>query len=105
MVIFEIARAKKVQPSYIALGHIFPTQTKNMPSQPQGVRRLQAYASLLKGAFPCVAIGGINQKRFTSVAETGVDCVAVVTAITQADEPNQATHKLMQLFEEAKQIQ
>lgn len=34
----ELARAKAVQPSYIALGHIFPTQTKDMPSAPRGWR-------------------------------------------------------------------
>ena len=32
----ELARALAVKPSYIALGHIFPTQTKDMPSAPQG---------------------------------------------------------------------
>ena len=31
----EIDRALAFQPSYIALGHIFPTQTKAMPSAPQ----------------------------------------------------------------------
>ncbi|MBO2007352.1 thiamine phosphate synthase [Serratia marcescens] len=31
----ELARALAVKPSYIALGHIFPTQTKDMPSAPQ----------------------------------------------------------------------
>lgn len=32
----ELAEALALKPSYVALGHIFPTQTKEMPSQPQG---------------------------------------------------------------------
>ncbi|MFN6886558.1 thiamine phosphate synthase, partial [Proteus mirabilis] len=36
----ELQRAKRLLPSYIALGHIFPTTTKDMPSKPQGLRAL-----------------------------------------------------------------
>lgn len=97
---YEIARAQSIQPSYIALGHIYPTQTKNMPSQPQGLTRLTHYATLLKGAFPTVAIGGINAERLPAVAKTGVDSVALVTAITKADEPELATRSLMMSFEQ-----
>ncbi|PPS58968.1 hypothetical protein CRX72_26480 [Pantoea sp. BRM17] len=39
----ERERAVALRPSYIALGHIFPTQTKQMPSAPQGVVRLQQH--------------------------------------------------------------
>ncbi|QUX96065.1 thiamine phosphate synthase [Marinomonas sp. CT5] len=97
---YEIARAQSIQPSYIALGHIFPTQTKDMPSQPQGLKRLSHYASLLKGVYPTVAIGGINADRLPAVAQTGVDSVALVTAITKAAEPEQATRSLVALFEQ-----
>ncbi|MDP5056365.1 MAG: thiamine phosphate synthase, partial [Marinomonas hwangdonensis] len=96
---YEIARAQSIQPSYIALGHIFPTQTKEMPSQPQGLTRLAHYATLLKGTFPTVAIGGINAERLPAVVKTGVDCIALVTAITKATEPEAATRSLMMAFE------
>jgi hydroxymethylpyrimidine kinase/phosphomethylpyrimidine kinase/thiamine-phosphate diphosphorylase len=96
---YEIARAQSIQPSYIALGHIFPTQTKDMPSQPQGLTRLAHYATLLKGVFPTVAIGGINAERLSAVAQTGVDSVALVTAITKAVEPEAETRSLICLFE------
>ena len=32
---YELLRIVQISPSYIALGHIFPTTTKQMPSQPQ----------------------------------------------------------------------
>jgi len=82
---YEILRAKQLKPSYIALGHIFPTQTKEMPSDPQGLARLAKYAALLSGT-PTVAIGGINLERAPAVYETGVGSIAVVTAITLADD-------------------
>jgi len=83
---YELLRAKQLKPSYIALGHIFPTQTKEMPSQPQGLARLHKYAALLKGT-PTVAIGGINLQRAPDVCATGVGSIAVVTAITRSDDP------------------
>ncbi|PYF82962.1 thiamine-phosphate diphosphorylase [Marinomonas alcarazii] len=98
---YEIARAQSIQPSYIALGHIFPTQTKDMPSQPQGITRLTHYATLLKGHFPTVAIGGINAERLSSVVKAGVDSVALVTAITKADQPKLATRSLILSFEQS----
>ncbi|MCA2442330.1 MULTISPECIES: thiamine phosphate synthase, partial [Vibrio] len=33
---YELLRIVQINPSYIALGHIFPTTTKQMPSKPQG---------------------------------------------------------------------
>ena len=68
---YEIARAQSIQPSYIALGHIFPTQTKDMPSQPQGLTRLAHYATLLKDVFPTVAIGGIQFRALACGGSNG----------------------------------
>ena len=97
----ELLRAKALQPSYIALGHIFPTKTKQMPSQPQGVARLAQYVPLA-APYPTVAIGGINAERLAAVAATGVNSIAVVTAITEAADPEQATQLLMACLAQAK---
>ncbi|MGR5066652.1 thiamine phosphate synthase [Photobacterium sp. DNB22_13_2] len=87
---YEILRAAEFSPSYIALGHIFPTTTKDMPSKPQGLNRLALYQKLIGDAFPTVAIGGIDLSRAERVWRTGVSSVAVVRAITQAEDPAQA---------------
>lgn len=97
----ELLRAKALQPSYIALGHIFPTKTKQMPSRPQGVARLAQYVPLA-APYPTVAIGGINAERIAAVAATGVNSIAVVTAITEAADPEQATQQLMACLAQAK---
>lgn len=81
----ELLKVKALNPSYLALGHIFPTPTKEMPSQPQGLINL-AKNQRLAGDTPTVAIGGIDLSVAKDVWQTGVDSIAVVRAITQASD-------------------
>ncbi|MDR3004927.1 MAG: thiamine phosphate synthase, partial [Acidovorax sp.] len=83
-----------VQPSYIALGAVFPTTLKKMATAPQGMARLQAYVRLMQ-AYPLVAIGGIAAEQFAEVAATGVGSIAVVRALVNAPDPEAAAHDLM----------
>ncbi|MGR5080455.1 thiamine phosphate synthase [Photobacterium swingsii] len=95
---YEILRAAEFSPSYIALGHIFPTTTKDMPSKPQGLSRLALYQQLIGQDFPTVAIGGIDLSRAGSVWRTGVSSVAVVRAVTQAADTGAAVDAFNQLL-------
>ena len=97
---YEILRAQQLKPSYIALGHIFATQTKEMPSDPQGLVRLANYAQLLPN-IPTVAIGGINLERASAVWKTGVGSIAVVTAITHAEDPKTVIASFNQVMQES----
>ena len=90
----EMLRADAVGPSYIALGAVFPTTLKKMATAPQGVARLAAYARLMQG-YPLVAIGGIAAEQFAQILATGVGSIAVVRALVQADNPEQAAAGLM----------
>ena len=92
----EMDRALAARPSYIALGHVFPTNTKQMPSAPQGLEQLTAHIKTL-GDYPTVAIGGISLERVPAVLATGVGSVAVVSAITQAANWQTATAQLLEL--------
>ncbi|EQA4287174.1 thiamine phosphate synthase [Cronobacter dublinensis] len=92
----EIDVALAVRPSYIALGHVFPTQTKQMPSAPQGLAQLAAHVQRL-GDYPTVAIGGISLARAPAVLKTGVGSIALVSAITQAADWRAATQQLLEL--------
>ncbi|WP_217532984.1 thiamine phosphate synthase [Vibrio metschnikovii] len=116
---FELLTALKIRPSYIALGHIFPTITKQMPSRPQGLVRLALYQQLVdsgshysssepaseqklsmeqaiafRRTLPTVAIGGIDLTNIRSVVECGVASVAVVRAITEADDVHAVVKRL-----------
>lgn len=90
----EMVRADAVGPSYIAMGAVFPTTLKKMATAPQGLGRLAAYAKLMK-SYPQVAIGGIGQDQFAEVLATGVGSIAVVRALVNADQPEEAAASLM----------
>lgn len=85
----ELARAKAVQPSYLAIGPIYPTTLKVMPYAPVGLENLAAWAKLAT-PYPVVAIGGISLERMPGVLACDVDGVAVVSAVTLAANPQQA---------------
>lgn len=93
---WEIARAHSLKPSYIAIGPIYPTQTKEMPFAAQGIEQLTQWSNLLSGVYSVVAIGGINLQRAQVVMEAGASSIAVVSAITQAKDYKKATLDLMQ---------
>ncbi len=89
---YELLRIAQLNPSYIALGHIFPTTTKVMPSKPQGLVRLALYQRLIDSmqygqskGIPTVAIGGIDLDTAPCVWHCGVSSLAVVRAITLSD--------------------
>lgn len=90
----EMVRAHAVQPSYIALGAVFPTTLKRMATAPQGVARLQAYVRLMQ-QYPLVAIGGIAAEQFPEVLATGVGSVAIVRALVNAEDPEAAAQHLL----------
>jgi thiamine-phosphate pyrophosphorylase len=97
----ELVRATALRPSYIALGAVFPTTLKAMPTAPLGLERLAGYAKLLQG-YSTVAIGGIGAEHLRDIAATGVGSFAVVRAVVAAPNPEAAAHDLMAQWSAAK---
>jgi thiamine-phosphate pyrophosphorylase len=93
----EMLRAIAYQPSYIALGAIFPTTLKAMETAPQGIGRLRQYARLLKG-FSLVGIGGVDASNIRQVIDSQVGSVAVVRAVIQAQDYQSAIANLQSYF-------
>ncbi len=98
---YEFLLAQQLQPSYLAIGAIFPTKTKDMTGQIQGIDNLKQVLALRpeqsNKQTPVVAIGGVNLSRAPEVLATGVESIAVVTAITEADNPEQAAAEFIKL--------
>lgn len=94
----EMAYADQFCPSYIAMGAVFATNLKRMPTAPQGLGRLYQYVKPLSN-YSLVAIGGIDQDSFRAVAKSGVGSVAVVRAITEAADPKAAVKHLQELMQ------
>ena len=68
-----------------------------MPSKPQGLNKLRDYVQLLSPHYPLVAIGGISIARAPDVWAQQPGCIALVSAITQADNYQQAVKELMHI--------
>jgi hydroxymethylpyrimidine kinase / phosphomethylpyrimidine kinase / thiamine-phosphate diphosphorylase len=93
---YEVARAHALCPSYVAIGPIYPTASKEMPFTAQGIECLQRWQRTLN--YPLVAIGGINLQRMPDVLASGVEGIALISAITQAEDPLSATEQLLSLI-------
>jgi thiamine-phosphate pyrophosphorylase len=83
----EVALATGVL-DYVAFGPIFPTASKQNPDPVQGLAKLAE--ARRRCPLPLVAIGGITARRSPEVLDTGVDAVAVIGAISAADDPRAA---------------
>ncbi|NLS12047.1 thiamine phosphate synthase [Vibrio sp. SM6] len=81
---------------YIGLSAIYPTATKTDTQTYWGLNGLR-YA-LDHCTLPIVAIGGIDSSNVPSICETGVDGLAIVSAISHAKDPQKAAHDLRQLI-------
>ena len=90
---FEFQTARQLNPSYLAVGAIFPTVTKDMSGKLQGLTRLARFRAL-EASIPIVAIGGIYHHNIQTVLATGVDMVAVVSAISLSDWPERSAEQL-----------
>lgn len=94
----ELDRALSVRPSYVASGAIFPTTTKAMPTQPQGIERLREYVRQA-GDTPVVAIGGIDLDNGAEVLAAGASSLAVVRAVTEAADPEAVVKAFQALWD------
>ena len=93
---YEWMRAASVQPSYIAMGAVFPTGTKTVETI--GLDNLTQWAAVLNPHFPLVAIGGITTENIKQVTATGVGSCAVISTITGSDDYQSVTKKLLSDF-------
>jgi len=80
----EALEAERRGADYVAFGAIFPTRTKPVGHPVQGLEKLRELVK--KTAIPVVAIGGIHRKNLHQVLETGVASVAMIGALTQAQD-------------------
>jgi hydroxymethylpyrimidine kinase / phosphomethylpyrimidine kinase / thiamine-phosphate diphosphorylase len=97
---YKLLRAQHLKPSYLAIGAVFATQTKDMGGKLQGLHKLARYPTLFP-QIPLVAIGGINTSNAKAVLATGIKHLAVVQAFAQAADPQLWVQQMQQLITEA----
>jgi thiamine-phosphate pyrophosphorylase len=82
----ELEKGLAIDPDYVALGPIWPTQLKQMPWAPQGLTRIGEWKRLI-GDRPLVAIGGLTLERALLCLKSGADVAAVVGDIVNHGDP------------------
>ncbi len=85
---------------YLGVGAVFPTGTKSDATD-TGLELLAA-ARAAAPDLPIVAIGGIKADNAAEAIRAGADSLAVITAITLADDPREATRALVAAAEAAR---
>lgn len=93
----EAIAAENAGADYIGVGAVFGTGTKKN-ARTLTVEKLKEIRNSV--SIPVVAIGGINGKNLMELSGSGVDGVAVVSAIFAAEDPGKATAQLLALAKE-----
>ena len=93
----EACQAVRDGADYLGLGAVFPTSTKTDVEQMSN-ETLQAICDAVD--VPIVAIGGINRGNILRLAGSGVDGVALVSAIFSAEDIEGTCRELRAMSEE-----
>lgn len=93
----EAVEAVKNGADYLGAGAVFGSSTK----QNAGTMKKETLRSICEAVdIPVVAIGGINGKNLKELSHTGIDGVALVSAIFAADDIENTCRALRNLTEE-----
>lgn len=77
---------------YVAVSPVWATTTKPDHEAPLGLDGVRAVVA--RSTVQVVAIGGIDMDRARQVVAAGADAVAVVSALTRADDPRTAAEAI-----------
>lgn len=81
---------------YVGIGPAFPTTSKLNAAPALGVVGVSAIVA--HSPYPAVTIGGIGPEQATELAKTGVQGIAVISAICAQTNPKKATEQLRRAF-------
>ena len=92
----EALAAQEAGADYIGVGAVFHTDTK---SDTRAVTHEQLKEICDHMTIPVVAIGGIGEDNALQLKGTGIDGIAVISAIFASDDPGAAASRLKKLAE------
>ncbi|WP_334105383.1 thiamine phosphate synthase [Muricomes intestini] len=91
----EARQAVEAGADYLGVGAMYPTDTKT-DARPVTMEELKEIRSAVN--VPIVVIGGINQKTLHNFKGTGIDGLAVVSAVISAENIERAAHNMVTGF-------
>jgi len=90
----EAKAAEAAGASYVNIGPIYPTQTKNWTEAYLGIEGLARIAPEVR--IPFTVMGGIKRTHIPELRAAGASTIALVTAVTAAPNPEQAARELLE---------
>jgi len=100
----DAVAAERAGADYLGVGAVYSTGSKDDIDDEEyaiGPERVADIAAAVD--VPVVGIGGVDADNAGAVIEAGADGVAVITAITRADDPEAATQNLAETVENARE--
>jgi thiamine-phosphate pyrophosphorylase len=100
----DAARAPLEHLDYVCIGGVFATTSKDNPDPPIGIAGLQAILAKMRARdaeLPIGAIAGINAGNAGGVIAAGADGVAVISALSLANDPQAAARELRAIVDTA----
>ena len=97
----QVRAAAALPVSYIAVGPVFATQTKQTGYADGGTRLVRNAAALLRDEdrrIPLVAIGGITLARAREVLDAGAASVAVISDLLSTRDPEARVREYLDLL-------
>ena len=97
----EAVRAEQDGADYLGVGAMYATATKTATktdTRPVSMEELLKIRAAVK--IPIVVIGGINKQTLGNFKGTGVDGLAVVSAIVAQPDPEAAARELLRMWKE-----
>jgi thiamine-phosphate pyrophosphorylase len=92
----EAAAAGRQGASYVNIGPLFATQTKDWSGDFLGLDGLRRIAPCVN--IPFTVMGGIKDRHIPELVATGARTIAVVTAVTADPDPEAAARRLLGLI-------
>jgi thiamine-phosphate pyrophosphorylase len=95
----DVEESRKLDVDYIGVSPVFATPTKTDTKGAWGLDGLAKIKAV--SCHPIVAIGGINEANAADVVTAGADCLAIVSAICAALDPEAAARKINGIINDA----
>ena len=95
----EAMRCIEEGADYVGFGPVYATGSKRNPATVKGLEGLAVVCEVLR--VPVIAIGGITANRVGGVIRAGAHGVAVMAAVTSADDPEAAARTIRESIDAA----
>jgi|Deesub1362A_J573_1020465.scaffolds.fasta_scaffold11767_2 thiamine-phosphate pyrophosphorylase len=95
----EALEAVEKGADYLGVGPIFPTGSKEDAKKPIGLEGLQRIRE--KVNLHLTAIGGVNRDNAAEVIKAGADSIAVISALSAAENVEEAARELRSVIDKA----